>query len=193
VVVTDASCNDPHRCFQRSGIWRAAHAKDAEVILPSERRFRRMRLGGDLLDEWPVYTALIEADKVINAPVAKHHNLAGFTAAMKNWYGSLGGRRNQLHQSIDLSIADLATFMRPTLTIVDAVRVLLRNGPQGGSLDDTARRDTVVASVDQVAADSFACTLIGRAADTLPYLKMGEERGLGTRNWQSLRVREVTG
>jgi uncharacterized protein (DUF362 family) len=191
VVVTDASCNDPNRCFQRSGIWRAAHAKDADVVLPADRKFRRMRLRGDLLDDWPVYTALVEADKVINVPIAKHHNLAGFTAAMKNWYGCLGGRRNQLHQSIDLSIADLATFMRPTLTVVDAYRVLLRNGPQGGNLDDTARRDTVIASVDQVAVDAYSATLIGRDPETLPYLKMGRERGLGTTDWRSLRVREV--
>jgi uncharacterized protein (DUF362 family) len=56
---------------------------------------------------------------------------------MKNWYGVLGGRRNRLHQSIDVSIADLATFMRPSLVVIDAMRVLVRNGPQGGNIDDT--------------------------------------------------------
>ena len=128
MIVTDASCNDPGRCFQRSGIWSRAHRAGAQVVLPADHRFRSMRLRGEVLDEWPVYRTLIEADCVINMPVAKHHNLARYTAAMKNWYGVLGGRRNRLHQSIDMSVADLATFMRPTLTIVDAVRVLLRNG-----------------------------------------------------------------
>ncbi len=107
-----------------------------------------------MLDEWPIFTTLVDADKVINVPVAKHHNLAKFTAAMKNWYGVLGGRRNRLHQNIDSSIADLATFMRPSLTIIDAVRVLIRNGPQGGNIDDTREMNTVIASVDQVAADA---------------------------------------
>src|SRR5436189_190284 len=55
VVVTDASCNDPNRCFQRSGIWRAAYKLGADVILPAEHRFRTMRLNGDVLDEWPVF------------------------------------------------------------------------------------------------------------------------------------------
>jgi len=192
VVVTDASCNDPRPCFQRSGIWRMAHDRGASVVLPVERKFRKMRLRGEVLDEWPVYTTLIEADKVINAPVAKHHNLAGYTAAMKNWYGVLGGRRNRLHQNIDVSVADLATFMRPTLTVVDAVRVLIRNGPQGGNLDDTRRMDTLIASVDQVAADAFGCTLLGKTKDDFPYLRMGEERGLGTTDLGRLRVREIT-
>ncbi len=191
VVVADGSCNDPNRCFQRSGIWRAAYELGADVVLPQEHRFRTMRLKGDVLDEWPVFTTLVDADKVINVPVAKHHNLAKFTAAMKNWYGVLGGRRNRLHQNIDTSIADLATFMRPTLVVMDAWRVLMRNGPQGGNIDDAKDMHTVIATCDQVAADAYGCTLIGQKAENLPYLAMGEKRGLGTMRWESLRVREV--
>ena len=150
-----------------------------------------MRLKGEVLDEWPVYTPLINADKVINVPVAKHHNLSRYTAAMKNWYGSLGGRRNRLHQNIDVSIADLATFMQPTLTIVDAFRVLMRNGPQGGNIADAKEMRTVVASIDQVAADAYGCQLIGRTAEEIPYIRMAHERGLGTMNWKDLRWVEV--
>ncbi len=191
VVVADGSCNDPNRCFQRSGIWRAAYEHGADVVLPQEHRFRTMRLRGDVLDEWPVFTTLVDADRVINVPVAKHHNLAKFTAAMKNWYGVLGGRRNRLHQNIDTSIADLATFMRPTLVVMDAWRVLVRNGPQGGNIDDARDMHTVIASVDQVAADAYGCTLIGQKPENLAYLAMGEQRGLGTTRLDTLRVKEV--
>ncbi|MDF2696655.1 MAG: Iron-sulfur cluster-binding protein [Labilithrix sp.] len=191
VVVADGSCNDPNRCFQRSGIWRKAYSLGAEVVLPAEHRFRTTRMKGEVLDEWPIFTTLVDADKVINVPVAKHHNLAKYTAAMKNWYGVLGGRRNRLHQNIDTSIADLATFMRPTLVVVDAMRVLMRNGPQGGNIDDTKVMNQVFATVDQVAADAYGATLIGQHRDNLPYLKMGHERGLGTMYWEQLKVREV--
>lgn len=191
VVVTDASCNEPNRCFQRSGIWSAAYNSGAEVVIPIESRFKSLRLKGEVLDEWPVYTPLINADKVINIPIAKHHNLSHYTGAMKNWYGVLGGRRNRLHQNIDVSIADLATFMQPTLTIVDAVRVLMRNGPQGGNVADAKDMFQVIASVDQVAADAYGCTLIGKTPDEVAYLKMGAERGLGTIDWQSLRTSVV--
>lgn len=191
VIVADGSCNDPDRCFQRSGIWRKAYSLGAEVVLPQAHRFRTTRMKGEVLDEWPIFTTLVDADKVINVPVAKHHNLAKFTAAMKNWYGVLGGRRNRLHQNIDTSIADLATFMRPTLVVVDAMRVLMRNGPQGGNIDDTKEMNQVYATVDQVAADSYGCTLIGQHRDNLPYLKMGHERGLGTMYWENLRRKDV--
>jgi uncharacterized protein (DUF362 family) len=191
VVVTDASCNEANRCFQRSGIWKAAYDAGAEVILPADHRFRAMRLKGEVLDEWPVYTPLVNADKVINVPIAKHHNLSKYTGAMKNWYGALGGRRNRLHQNIDTSIADLATFIQPTLTIVDAVRVLMRNGPQGGNVADGKDMNTVIVTTDQVAADAYGCQLIGRKPEEIAYLKMGDERGLGTLRWQDLRFAEV--
>ena len=191
VVVTDASCNEPNRCFQRSGIWRATHALGATVILPSAHRFREMRLRGDVLDAWPVYVPLVNADKVINVPVAKHHNLSKYTGAMKNWYGVLGGRRNRLHQNIDVSIADLATFMRPTLTVLDATRVLMRNGPQGGNIDDAKDMHQVIAGIDQVACDAYGATLIGEKPENVRYLKLALERGIGTPDWQSTAYREV--
>lgn len=191
VIVTDASCNEPNRCFQRSGIWRATHALGATVILPAEHRFRELRMKGDVLDQWPIYTPLVNADKVINVPVAKHHNLSKFTAAMKNWYGLLGGRRNRLHQNIHVSIADLATFMRPTLTVMDATRVLLRNGPQGGNIDDAKDMHQVVASLDQVACDAYGTTLIGEKVENVEYLKLGHERGLGNMHWEQVPRVEV--
>src|SRR5262249_44230767 len=108
VVVTGAACNEPNRCFQRSGIWKAAYDEGADVVLPAAHRFRGMRLKGEVLDDWPVYTPLVNADKVINVPIAKHHNLARYTAAMKNWYGSLGGGAHPPQQNHDASDASLA-------------------------------------------------------------------------------------
>jgi uncharacterized protein (DUF362 family) len=191
VVVTDASCNEPNRCFTRSGIWRAAYAVGADVILPAAHRFREVRMKGDVLDLWPIYTPIVNVDKVINAPIAKHHNLSKFTGAMKNWYGLLGGRRNRLHQNIHVSVADLATFMRPTLTVMDATRVLVRNGPQGGNIDDAKDMFQVIASLDQVAADAYGCTLIGEKPENVHYLKLGNERGIGKMNIAEIAKVEV--
>lgn len=191
VVVTDVSCNEANRCFQRSGIWQAAYELGATVILPAAHRFREIRMRGDVLDRWPIFTPLVDADKVINVPVAKHHNLSRYTGAMKNWYGILGGRRNRLHQNIDVSIADLATFMRPTLTVVDATRVLLRNGPQGGNIDDAQDLHQVIASTDQVAADAYGATLIGERPERVPYLALAHARGLGNQDWRAVAHVEV--
>jgi hypothetical protein len=67
VIVTDVSCNEPRRCFQRSGIQAAARAEGAEVILPDPELFREVELGGVVLKSWPVFTPFLEADKIFNS------------------------------------------------------------------------------------------------------------------------------
>ena len=155
VIVADVSCNEPHRCYQRSGIAHAARDEGAEVALPEEHLFHVVDLRGDVLGEWPVLEPFLTADKVINFPVAKSHSLTGVTLGMKNWFGILGGARNRLHQRIHESLADLADVMRPTLTLIDAYRVLIRNGPTGGSLADVVLKKTLVAGTDPVALDAY--------------------------------------
>ena len=191
IVVTDTSCNEAQRAFQRSGIWSKAYEAGAEIVLPADHQYRILRMRGEVLDEWPVLRPILEADKVINVPVAKHHSLARFTCGMKNWYGLLSGRRNRLHQDINTSIADLATFIRPTLTVIDAVRVLVRNGPQGGNVDDTRTLNTLIATVDQVAGDAYACTLIDEKPERIGYIRLAHQRGIGTMDLRKLRVKEV--
>jgi uncharacterized protein (DUF362 family) len=190
VIVTDVSCNEARRCFQRSGIAAAAQAAGAEVILPDPSRFKEVDLQGEVLTRWQVFDAFLEVDKVINVPIAKHHTLTGTTLGMKNWYGILGGSRNQLHQRIHESLVDLADFMRPTLTIVDCYRILLRNGPTGGNLQDVLLKKTLVASTDPVAIDAYvAKSFWNLDANSLPYLTMAAKRGLGTVEFEKLRTR----
>ncbi len=140
---------------------------------------------GEVLDDGQSSRPLVEADKVINVPVAKHHNLAKYTGAMKNWYGVLGGRRNRLHQKIDLSIADLAASCA-SLVVLDAWRVLVRNGPQGGNIDDAKEMHTI-SLPSSGRGRSFGCTLIGQHRENVAYLAMGEHRGLGTTLFENLR------
>jgi uncharacterized protein (DUF362 family) len=189
VVVTDVSCNEPRRCFQRSGIAEAAQRAGAKVILPDPTKFREIDLQGEVLRAWPVFEPFLDADKVINVPIAKHHALTGTTLGMKNWYGILGGQRNQLHQRIHESLVDLADFMRPTLTIIDCYRILLRNGPTGGNLEDVLLKKSVVASTDPVAVDAYVAKAFwNMEVDALPYLKLAAKRGLGIVEFEKLRT-----
>jgi uncharacterized protein (DUF362 family) len=111
---------------------------------------------------------------------------------MKNWYGILGGQRHRLHQHIHESLVDLADFVRPTLTLVDSYRVLLRNGPTGGNLEDVLLKKTVVAGTDPVALDAYAAKAYWNLdPPALPYLKMAEQRGLGSLQFDKLHTQIV--
>jgi len=190
VIVTDVSCNEPRRCFQRSGIADAAKRAGAEVILPEPSRFKEVDLQGEVLRAWQVFDPFLNVDKVINIPIAKHHGLTGTTLGMKNWFGMLGGQRNQLHQKIHESLVDLADFVRPTLTIIDCYRILIRNGPTGGNLEDVLLKKTLVASTDPVAVDAYVAKAYWNMdVAALPYLKLAAQRGLGTYEFEKVRTR----
>jgi uncharacterized protein (DUF362 family) len=188
VVVTDISCNDPRRCFARSGIALAAAAAGAEVVELASLRLRQAGLTG-LASGIDVIDDLLRADRVVNVPVVKHHSLSRVTLGMKNWFGALGRGRNRLHQSIHRALAELGATFRPTLTVMDATRILTANGPQGGSLADVRAVNAVAAGVDPVACDAWGAALLGLDPRTLGFLGEAEQRGLG-RNDASL-VKEL--
>ena len=190
VIVTDHPVNDPRRCFERSGISAAVEEAGGTIKVPGDRDFYMVSIPGKL-GRWPVFEPFITATKVINIPVVKHHSLTQATLGVKNWYGILGGRRNQLHQRIDDSVAELALLMRPTLTVMDATRVLLRNGPTGGSLGDVKRMDSVAVSLDPVAVDAWGCTLLGAKPEEQGWLQLGQNKKLGVLDYRSLNPVEI--
>jgi uncharacterized protein (DUF362 family) len=193
VIVTDITCNEAGRCFQRSGIEQAAKEAGAEVERPSEGRYKEVNLGGKMLGKQLVYQPFLEADKLINVPIAKHHSLSGATLGMKNLYGILGGNRSRLHQDIHNSLADLLNFLRPTLTIVDAIRVLRRNGPQGGNTADVETHNMMIASTDPVAADAYAADKIfALRPEQRAFLALAADFGLGSPDYASLPVKDIT-
>jgi len=191
VVVADISCNSAPRCYLRSGIQDMAAKAGAKVILPRDEDYVQTDLKGKLLTTWPVLKWFVETDRLINMPIVKHHSLSDCTVGMKNFYGILGGRRNQLHQQIDQSIVDLAAFCRPTLTVVDATRVLLRNGPTGGSLDDVAVEDSVICATDLVAADSRAAEFLGLEGAKVGHIALAGAGGLGQVDYKAAGYKEI--
>lgn len=186
VVVTDISCNDPRRCFSRSGIAAAAGAAGAEVIESHRLKLVPAALTG-LAAGLEVIEELLKADRVINVPVVKHHSLSRVTLGMKNWYGVVGDGRNRLHQAIDRSIAELGAAFRPTLTVMDATRLLVRNGPQGGSLGDVRAGNAVAAGTDPVLCDAWGAAQLGHVPDSLPFIQLAQQRGLGRADLKAIR------
>lgn len=191
VVVTDVTCNHAPRCFIRSGIREETEKTGGVVMLARDEDYLQTDMGGKLLTVWPVLKHFVETDKLINMPIVKHHSLSSCTIGMKNLYGIIGGRRNQLHQEIDQSIVDLATYCKPTLTVVDATRVLMRGGPTGGSLDDVSTQHSVICATDPVAADARGVEFLGVTPDKIGHITLAEKSGLGTIDYLSAGYKEI--
>ncbi|MCU0639688.1 MAG: DUF362 domain-containing protein [Candidatus Krumholzibacteria bacterium] len=196
IIVADNACNEARRTYKTSGIREAAERAGAEVPFMEKRKFRMIDLGGEVMKDWEVYTEAIEADKIINLPVAKHHGLSNVTLSMKNLMGLIGGRRDLLHQKLPECVVDLTAFFKPALTILDAVRLLRVNGPQGGTLGDVVRLDTIAASTDQVKIDAFGISLFeGAEFDTnplsFPHVRIAQAKGLGSADFRGRGYAEI--
>jgi len=161
VRIADNTIHDARQCFAMTGVGKVAEETGADLVYPRSSLMKKMKLKGNRLDVWRVFTPLVEADKVINLPVAKHHSLSTLTLGMKNWIGGVGGSRWSLHQDIHRSIVDLAQFFKPEITLIDAIRIMTQNGPSGGSTDYVTLKNALILSDDPVAADARASMLFG--------------------------------
>jgi len=137
-----------------------------------------------------LYEPFEKATKVIGIAPVKDHSRAGASMSLKNWYGLLGGRRNQFHQDIHNIIKELAMMITPTLVILDGTRVMMRHGPTGGSLSDLAAKQTLIVSTDAVAADAAGYELLERNPADLEYLRMATKLNLGTFEYKKKRYVE---
>ena len=188
VVVVDNSCHDPDRAFERSGIGPAARAAGATIAHQHSVRTVTLDLGGTALGRWEVLEPIASADRLINVPIVKHHSLARATLGMKNWIGAVEGPRSSLHQRLPQVCAELAAAFKPTLTVVDATRVLTAGGPTGGSLDLVRPVDRIAVSTDSVAAEVWGAELLDLGPRELPQIAIAERLGLGTADWKAVSV-----
>jgi uncharacterized protein (DUF362 family) len=192
IKVFDRTCNEERRCYVNSGIKDSLSAiKDKRVKFfhPDDRKYVPVDIArGKAVNRLEIYKDALEADSYINVPVAKHHSLSRLTLGIKNSMGVLGGRRGAMHHNLGQKLADLATVVQPKLTVIDATRILLDNGPQGGDLDDVKVLDTVVASADPVAADAYSTTLFGLKPQDIESTVAAHGLGLGEMDLKKIKI-----
>ncbi len=200
ILIADNPINQPEGSFAKTGIAAVAGELGCELVMPTPSSFQDVAIGrfdtasgrqgqaGLALDVWPFFwEPFKQATKVIGISPCKDHNLCGASLTMKNWYGLLGGRRNQFHQHIHDIVSDFPLMIKPTLVVLDATRILTRNGPTGGSVSDLKPGNTIVVGTDMVAVDSYGYSLFERRQPPPRYLALAKERGLGETDWAALK------
>jgi uncharacterized protein (DUF362 family) len=177
--------------YVRSGIGEAVKAAGGEMELMAPMKFTDTKIpNGVSFKSWPIYQPILEADLVINVPIAKNHGTTRLTLAAKNLMGVIENR-GTLHRDLGEGIPDIASVVKPQLTVIDAVRILMANGPTGGNLKDVKQTNTIIASHDMVAADAYATSLFGLQPDDIAYITASAKRGLGTQDLKSIKIAEL--
>ena len=192
VKVFDRTCNNPRRCYISSEIEEKAEKAGAEVSQIRQNRFSSIKLKqGKVLKEWEIYKDYLEADKVINIPIAKHHSLSHVTLGIKNLMGVMGGNRGSIHTGFDEKIADISSEILPTLTIIDAYRILTRNGPTGGNLADVKLQRSLIASSCMVTADYLGMELFSLQLYQVGHIREMVDRGINKYDLTKLNLKQI--
>lgn len=193
VLIPEHPCNNAKIAFKRSGIEPVAKAHKCKMIdlQKNQKSFREVQIPqGRKLKSAEVASEFLDADAVVNMPVAKHHSGAMVTMAMKNWMGAVKDRRvwhrNDLHQCI----ADFSTFMKPTWTIIDATRCMMDSGPQGPA-KELKIPNLLIVSKDQVAADAYTSRLFHDSPHAIKYLTYAEEMGIGVVDQARMNIHTI--
>lgn len=194
VLVFDRSCNDERLCYRHSGVEAALEAigdRRVRVFHPDERRYVAVPIpNGKVLTSAEYYEEAAKADVFVNVPIAKDHGLTRLTMSLKNVMGVIGGNRGHIHTDFEDKIVDLNLGRPSHLVVLDATRILLRHGPQGGRLEDVAQPGVVVAGTDAVAVDAYATRFFGLTPKDVPHVVRAAERGLGQMDFAKIAVRE---
>lgn len=192
VKVFDRTCNNPRRSYRTSKIKQMAQKAGAKVEYIRRTKFKPIKIDGVEIAEWPIYEEYLKADKVINVPIAKHHGLSRVTLGLKNLMGVMGNDRGTIHNHFAQKLTDIDRKILPTLTIIDAYRILTDNGPVGGNPRDVKLTKTLILSDCTVSADYLALSLFGLSLNEVEHIRLAYKKGLAKYSPEKLKVKKIT-
>jgi uncharacterized protein (DUF362 family) len=193
VMVFDHTCDQWDRCYRNSEIEKYARDAGAKVSPGNNESFYQQVSvpRGKSLKTTKVHRDLQEADVFINVPVLKHHSSTTVSLAMKNLMGVVWDRGFYHGNDLSQCIADFLTYRKPDLNIIDAYRMMTRNGPRGVSVSDVADLRALIAGKDIVAVDSAATLMFGSKPRDINHIRIAHEMGLGTMELDKLAIKRV--
>ena len=198
VLVFDHTCHQWDKCYANSGIKAAVESVGGEMVPGNDGSYYQKvsTPNGVKIKEAMIHKALLECDVWFNMPILKNHGGAKMSISMKNYMGIVWDRGIFHKTDLQQCIADICTYAkRPALNIVDAYRILYKNGPQGRTEADTAVLKTLIVSPNIVAADTAAIKFFNQVEkmdiNEVGHIAKAEALHLGTRNLDSLKIDRI--
>jgi uncharacterized protein (DUF362 family) len=195
VYVFDNTCDNWRNAYKNSGIEDAATAAGATVAPANDSGyFQEVDVpGADILKSYALHELYMEADSIINVPVLKHHGGAKMTCCIKNLMGAIWSRGPLHRNGIDETLPELLMYKKPTLNVVDGMRVMLSGGPRGHGNSQYLAGNMLIASEDAVAADAAAAAILASSGISTPeYIANAAQKGLGVSSLGSLNIQRLT-
>jgi uncharacterized protein (DUF362 family) len=195
VLVLDHTLQRAELCLERTGIRDACkNIPGVHVLALQEKKFfGEIKIPqGKVLERVEVFREILDGHVLINIPVAKSHSATGVSLGLKGLMGMIWDRESFHSQfNINQAIADLATVIKPQLTILDATRALVSGGPGGPG--EVKKPNLVIAGIDPIAVDSYGVSMVpwygqnfrGRQVE---HVLIAHQRGLGKIDLDQLKI-----
>lgn len=190
VDVIDHTCDNWKSAFRVSGVEDAVRQAGGDMIaLNKYDIFTEVSIEkAKVLKKAKVASQILSCDFFINMPIAKHHSATTLTMSMKNYMGIVKDRMVFHMKGLHQCIADISSFVKPNLIIMDCTRILTTHGPKGPG--DVKVLNKIVIGKDHVAVDSFGATLFGYKPHDIQYIKIASEMGIGRSDIENLYIEQ---
>jgi uncharacterized protein (DUF362 family) len=193
VTVFDRTCSSARLAYKRSGIEEAAERAGVNIEFVDERKFVDVKVQNALNSKiLSVYKPILDADFVINMPIAKHHGSSDLTISMKNLMGVIGGNRGMLHWNLHENIVDFTKAVRVDLIICDCLRILTNHGPNSGTAADVKETRTIIIGRNPVSIDAYATTLFGKSPSDIGYISLAYREKMGEMNPAKMIIHKLS-
>jgi len=199
VLILDYTLHRAELCLERTGIREACRNISGVYVQAVQERkfFKEIPIPqGKVLDRVEVIKEVLDCDVLINLPVAKSHSATGVSLGIKGLMGLIWDRES-FHSRVNINhaLSDLATVIKPQLTILDATRALTTGGPGGPG--KVIKTDLIIAGTDPVAVDSYGVSIApwygqnfkGRQVE---HLLFAHQRGMGKIDTDQLKIYKGT-
>ncbi|MEM1551288.1 MAG: DUF362 domain-containing protein [Candidatus Bathyarchaeia archaeon] len=121
---------------------------------------------------------------IISVPKLKPHRLATVTLGIKNMMGALASKGSMHNGRLHANIADLASVLKPSLTVIDGIIA----GEGHETSGNPVKMDLVIAGTDPVAVDAVGAAVMGVSPTEVEHLVLAEKKGLGTCQLKNIEV-----
>ncbi|MEM3874999.1 MAG: DUF362 domain-containing protein [Candidatus Bathyarchaeia archaeon] len=121
---------------------------------------------------------------IISVPKLKLHRLATVTLGIKNMMGALASKGSMHNGRLHANIADLASVLKPSLTVIDGIIA----GEGHETSGNPVKMDLVIAGTDPVAVDAVGAAVMGVSPTEVKHLVLAKKRGLGTCQLENIEV-----
>ncbi|MCB2172102.1 DUF362 domain-containing protein [archaeon] len=179
IVESDAQTTNADKAWVASGMSELGERIDVpfinmrhvdekiELKVPDGRELKKIKVA-----------KIATESAIVSAAKLKTHMSTKVTLGLKNMFGMLTTKfKGKYHiRGMDKVIHDINKTLPPQVTIIDGFVAMEGKGPVHGK---PVKMNTVIASVDPVAADSVASQVMGFKPEEIDHIKWSHESGIG--------------